>query len=86
MLWYLHLCTMANVVVTAYEDHPTGVMIEHDDGSGQFNVVTLNPVVTVAAASMVEAAIALHHEVHNYCFIARSVWFPVGVSPSVGVS
>ena len=85
MLWYLHLCTMANVVVTAYEDHPTGTMTEHDDGSGQFSEVTLHPVVTVASADMVEAATALHQEVHNYCFIARSVWFPVVVICDVRV-
>jgi organic hydroperoxide reductase OsmC/OhrA len=85
MLWYLHLCTLAKVVVIGYEDHPTGTMTEHDDGSGQFSEVTLHPVVTVAAADMVEAAGALHKEVHNYCFIARSVWFPVGVSGEVRV-
>jgi organic hydroperoxide reductase OsmC/OhrA len=85
MLWYLHLCAMAKVVVTAYEDHPTGTMTEMDDGAGQFSEVTLHPVVAVASAEMVEAATALHQEVHKYCFIARSVWFPVTVSCSVRV-
>src|SRR5256885_9224816 len=35
-LWYLHLCSDAGVVVTAYEDHPEGVMIESPDGNGHF--------------------------------------------------
>jgi organic hydroperoxide reductase OsmC/OhrA len=85
MLWYLHLCAMARVVVTAYEDHPTGTMAEHDDGAGEFTEVALHPVVTVASPDMVEAAVALHAEVHKYCFIARSVRFPVLVSPEVRV-
>src|SRR5258708_381304 len=36
MLWYLHLCAVAKVVVTEYVDLPTGVMTEHPDGSGEF--------------------------------------------------
>jgi organic hydroperoxide reductase OsmC/OhrA len=27
MLWYLHLCSEARIVVVAYEDHPTGKMV-----------------------------------------------------------
>lgn len=83
MLWYLHLCATAKVVVTAYEDHPTGTMAENPDGSGQFTEVTLHPVLVVAAPEMVEKAIALHDEVHKFCFIARSVNFPVRNAPTV---
>jgi organic hydroperoxide reductase OsmC/OhrA len=83
MLWYLHLCTVADVVVTAYEDHPVGHMAEHEDGAGEFTEVTLHPLVTVASADMVDSALALHDEVHKYCFIARSVRFPVLISATV---
>ncbi len=34
MLWYLHLCTSHNVVVTTYFDHAEGVMEELENGSG----------------------------------------------------
>ncbi len=77
MLWYLHLCAEAGVVVTDYVDHATGTMEETADGGGRFIEVTLHPMVTVTDVSMVEKAEALHSEVGRYCFIARSVNFPI---------
>ena len=86
MLWYLHLCTKAGVVVVAYEDHARGSMVEHPDGSGEFASATLAPAVVVAEASMVAVAAQLHDEVHRYCFIARSVNFPVGHDATIEVA
>lgn len=86
LLWYLHLATSNGVVVTAYADQASGSMDENEDGSGQFTGVTLRPAVTVADASMVDAATALHAEVGRYCFIARSVSFPVRHVPTTTVS
>src|SRR6266540_3868554 len=43
LLWYLHLCAEAGVVVTGYTDTPTGLMAEDDDGGGRFTEVTLRP-------------------------------------------
>ncbi len=83
MLWYLHLCVNAGIVLTQYTDEPTGYMTEDRNGSGQFREVVLRPVVTVAEADMVKRAKAIHHEVHRYCFIARSVNFPVKVKPVI---
>ena len=40
MLWYLHLCAVNNIVVTAYEDNPFGVMQEESDGSGKITKLT----------------------------------------------
>lgn len=77
MLWYLHLCATAGVVVVEYTDHATGIMEETPDGSGHFTNVTLNPVVTVTEQQMVDKANAIHHEANKYCFIANSVNFPV---------
>ena len=34
MLWYLHLCATAGVVVTAYADQARGAMAETADGGG----------------------------------------------------
>ena len=81
MLWYLHLCATNGVVVTAYTDEAYGVMEENKDGSGQFTEVVLQPTVTVAEESMVDAANALHHEANKMCFIARSVKFQVKHKP-----
>jgi organic hydroperoxide reductase OsmC/OhrA len=85
LLWYLHLCAVNGVVITNYEDEPTGIMEEHSDGRGNFVEVTLRPKVTVADRSMFEKANALHHEANKMCFIANSVKFPVKHEPSVNV-
>jgi len=85
MLWYLHLCAVNSVIVLAYEDNATGIMVEEKDGSGQFTEVTLHPNVTVQDESMVLKANALHHEANKLCFIARSVKFPVHHKPTASV-
>ncbi len=77
LLWYLHLCANAGVVVTSYRDDPIGTLVEQDDGAGQFVAITLRPTVTVAEASMCIPAELLHGEVGAKCFIARSVNFPI---------
>jgi len=82
MLWYLHLCADAGVVVVSYRDHPTGIMTEDSRGSGQFTEVTLKPVVVLQTPEMIETAIRLHHKANEFCFIARSVNFPVRHEPS----
>jgi organic hydroperoxide reductase OsmC/OhrA len=83
MLWYLHLCATAGVVVTAYADDARGTMAEAADGSGRFTEVVLRPRVTVASADMIEAAAGLHRDAHAKCFIANSVNFPVRHEPTV---
>lgn len=76
MLWYLHLCSDAGIIVTDYTDNAEGVM-EETSGGGRFTEVTLHPVVTVQDASMIEKANALHDQAHEKCFIANSCNFPV---------
>ena len=48
MLWYLHLCSSNNIIVTAYIDNATGIMEENSNGKGKFISVTLNPIITIA--------------------------------------
>jgi len=86
MLWYLHLCTVSKITVTAYEDRPKGVMIEAENGSGQFKKVTLFPIVVIKEADKVELATKLHHQALNYCFIANSVNFEVACQPTIEVA
>ena len=81
MLWYLHLCSEAGVVVVEYIDNATGIIEETSNGGGRFTEVTLHPVVTVTDASMVERANALHKKANELCFIANSVNFPVYHDP-----
>ena len=84
MLWYLHLCADAGVVVTAYEDAASGTMATHPPaGAGEFTRVTLRPRVAIAAGSCAETALRLHAEAGANCFVARSVNFPVDHLPEI---
>ena len=85
MLWYLHLCSEAGVVVVDYIDNATGTMTETEDGSGHFTEVTLHPIVIVTEASMVDKANELHYEAHKFCFVANSCNFPVHHNPTCQV-
>ena len=85
MLWYLHLCADAGVVVVDYTDNATGVMQETENGSGYFTEITLFPKVVVKDASMIKMANSLHSKANEYCFIANSVKFPVHHQPTCEV-
>lgn len=86
MLWYLHLCAVAKVVVTAYEDTARGTMVLGPDGGGRFTEVVLRPRITIADAAMADTAAALHHDANAKCFIANSVNFPVHHEPEITVA
>jgi organic hydroperoxide reductase OsmC/OhrA len=86
MLWYLHLCAEAKVIVLDYADKATGIMAETSNGGGRFTEVTLNPAVTVSEAWMTEKANELHKKANELCFIANSVNFPVRHNASVNVA
>ena len=86
MLWYLHLCGAAGVVVVSYEDHAEGEMEVAADGGGRFQRVVLRPTITLAPASDAAKAGDLHEEVHAKCFIAASVNFPVEYEPVMVVA
>jgi len=83
MLWVLHLCADAGIVITDYADEAEGVMRENDDGSGEFVRVTLRPDVVITDASRIDQARALHDKAHELCFISRSVNFPVEHEPHI---
>ena len=85
LLSYLHSAVNHGIVVTAYDDEPVGTMAQTGQG-GRFTAVVLRPRVSVAEESMVEAALAIHHEASENCFIAASVAFPVSHEPTVLVA
>ncbi len=86
LLSYLHACVRAGVVVVAYRDEASGVMVEDGRGGGSFREVVLRPHVTVADASMTDAANAAHAQAREWCFIANSVNFPVHHEATVSVA
>jgi organic hydroperoxide reductase OsmC/OhrA len=77
MLWVLHLCADAGIVITEYRDDAEGEMVEHADGSGEFTRVVLRPRMKITDASRVAEAAALHARAHRVCCLARSMNFPV---------
>jgi organic hydroperoxide reductase OsmC/OhrA len=81
MLWFLHLCADAGIVVTDYVDNATGVLTEIPGSGGKFTEVTLHPVVTITDEEKIAQANALHDAAHKFCFIANSVNFPVHRQP-----
>jgi organic hydroperoxide reductase OsmC/OhrA len=85
MLWYLHLCSEAGIVVSAYRDEAAGTMIETEDGGGRFTGVTLRPKVKIGPGSNEKLALELHDKAHHLCFIANSVNFPVHCEPSLEI-
>ena len=83
MLWVLHLCADAGIVVMEYGDTPEGTMVEHADGSGEFKSATLHPAIRLAPQSADRAADldGIHHRAHELCYVSRSVNFPVDIAP-----
>lgn len=85
MLWYLHFCSVNNVIVDEYTDIAEGIMLEDTNGKGYFKEVTLHPNIIVRSKEMVEKAIELHKKANEYCFIGNSVNFPIKHLPIVSI-
>lgn len=85
MLWYLHLCAEAGLVVLDYRDQAVGVMVEAPDGAGRFKSVVLRPQVAIKAGGDAKLAECLHERAHRLCFIANSVNFPVRCEPHIEI-
>ena len=83
MLWYLHLCAVNGVSVLEYRDRAFGFMNENPDGSGEFVRVVLRPRIKIAPGDDRSKALALHQEAHRFCFVARSVNFPVEIEAEI---
>ncbi len=86
MLWYLHLCADAGIVVAAYRDNATGTMVETGREGGHFSEVVLRPSVSIEKGGDERLAQNLHEKAHRLCFIANSVNFPVRCEPKVEVA
>ena len=86
MLWALHWCADAGIVVTDYVDEARGELASRPDGSGEFTRVVLQPRMAITDASRDEDALAIHARVHEVCAIARSVNFSVECRPVVAAT
>ena len=77
MLWFLHLCSVAKIMVTKYQDRAEGTMLEESDGSGRFAEVVLKPNISIEGNYDPQRVEELHREANKKCFIANSCNFPV---------
>jgi len=81
LLWFLHLCADAGLILETYEDAPEGTMEETPGAGGQFTSAVLRPRCTFRGAPDPEVVRQLHERAHARCYVARSVNFPVRVEP-----
>jgi organic hydroperoxide reductase OsmC/OhrA len=87
MLWHLHLCADAGVVITDYTDNPTAIMVEASaEGRGRFTEITLHPTVVVTEEWMIAKANELHAKANEMCFISNSCNFPIHHQPTAVTS
>jgi len=83
MLWYLHLCSVAGIGVISYQDNPLAIGEMQPSGAGRFVSITLRPIITITRVSDQTKAVSIHDDIHEYCFIARSINFPVNIEANV---
>jgi organic hydroperoxide reductase OsmC/OhrA len=85
LLWYLHLCSQAGVIINEYTDNAIAIMLETADGGVKFTEVTLYPSIIVSDQSMIEKAMELHKDANKLCYIANSCNFPIHHKPTIKV-
>lgn len=83
MLWFLSIAAREGYKIDRYEDAAEGRMARNGQGHLAMTTVWLRPRVVWAGARQPDGdtLLALHHEAHENCFIARSVHSEVRVEP-----
>lgn len=82
MLWYLHYASDVGIIVTGYQDKPLGLGEVSASGAGRFVSAVLRPRITVQPGTDIDTATGIHGRIHEVCFIARSVNFPISYDPT----
>lgn len=83
MLWFLSLAAKRGLVVESYRDEAVGVLGKDASGQVAMTRITLRPATRFSGDTQPPASdiLALHHEAHAACFIARSVKTEVRCEP-----
>jgi organic hydroperoxide reductase OsmC/OhrA len=83
MLTFLYIAAKRGFVVDAYRDDAVGLLARDGSGVLAMTRVTLRPAARFAAAHAPsrDELVAMHHEAHEQCFIARSVKTDVQCEP-----
>jgi organic hydroperoxide reductase OsmC/OhrA len=84
MLWFLSFAARRGFVVDTYRDEASGVVGKDSSGSLAMTRVTLRPDARFSGGLLPTPAeiVAMHHEAHEQCFIARSVRTEVRCKPA----
>jgi organic hydroperoxide reductase OsmC/OhrA len=83
MLWVLHRCADAGIVIREYFDEAIGQVVEQPDGSGEFTRVVLRPRMTIDDIGRAGEAREIHARVHEVCAVARSMNFEIAIEPRI---
>ncbi|NJB82823.1 OsmC family protein [Wenyingzhuangia aestuarii] len=82
MMSFFYLCSQYQIVIDSYIDNPVGKVKVNPNGSGQFEIVTLQPVITTTHKDMLVVE-ELFSQANDYCFIARSCNFIIKHNPTI---
>ncbi len=87
MLWFLSIAARRGFRVESYRDEAVGVLAADTTGKQAMARVTLRPEVRFDGdrRPTADELVAIHHEAHENCYIARSVKTDVRCEP-VGIS
>ncbi len=86
MLWFLAIAAKRGFVVDRYTDRPVGVLERNAERRFAMTRVTLRPKVEFSGLQVpvADELTALHHKVHEECYIANSVKTQVHIEPELG--
>lgn len=82
MLWFLSIVAEAGFVVEHYQDQASGKMGKNSVGRIAMTKVTLHPkIIWAEPAPSNEQIEQFHHQAHEQCFIANSVYTQISIEP-----
>jgi len=82
MMSFFYLCSQHKILIDHYTDKPTGTVKINPNGSGQFDNVILQPVISTSYKDTTLLT-ELFSKAKDYCFIARSCNFIIHHNPTI---
>ncbi|ESP94295.1 MULTISPECIES: OsmC family protein [Pseudoalteromonas] len=81
MLFFLHFAAKSGYIVESYEDSATGIMSNNAHGKMAMTEVILKPRIKWQQPESIDKQTVdnLHHQAHEACFIANSVYTEIKV-------
>jgi organic hydroperoxide reductase OsmC/OhrA len=88
MLTFVYLACKAGFQIDSYEDEAIGKVTKNEKGIPWVSLVQLNPKIAYSGEKLPapEDEKRLHHQAHEWCYIANSVKTEIVVSGRDGVS